>query len=138
MEAKPDVQLYTDGACSGNPGPGGWCAILMYKDREKVVSGGVPATTSNAMELEAILQGLRSLKKPCCVRVFTDSRNAIGWLEGKFQRKVTHIRESAETIEKVIQSMGHAVTFTHVGRNSGDRLNERCNEVAQKIARSGG
>ncbi|MCI0561444.1 MAG: reverse transcriptase-like protein [Nitrososphaera sp.] len=132
-----DVRIYTDGACSGNPGPGGWCAILLYKESEKVVSGGASATTSNVMELEAIFQGLQSLKKSCAVTVITDSQNAVGWLCQGYQRKMQHIREAAERIERLVQSAGHSVSFVHVRRDSGDPYNKRCNDVAQQIARRG-
>jgi ribonuclease HI len=70
----PDVEIFTDGACSGNPGPGGWGAILRYGETEKELSGGDPATTNNRMELMASIAGLEALKRPCRVRVYTDSQ----------------------------------------------------------------
>ena len=78
------IELFTDGACSGNPGPGGWGAILRVGDHEKELSGGEPATTNNRMELMAVIEGLNALKKPSAVTVFTDSRyvmdGAMTWL----------------------------------------------------------
>jgi len=78
------IELFTDGACSGNPGPGGWGAILRVGDHEKELSGGEPATTNNRMELMAVIEGLNALKKPSAVTVFTDSRyvmdGAMSWL----------------------------------------------------------
>ena len=78
------IELFTDGACSGNPGPGGWGAILRVGDHEKDMSGGEPATTNNRMELMAVIEGLNALKKPSAVTVFTDSRyvmdGAMTWL----------------------------------------------------------
>ncbi len=68
------VTLYTDGACSGNPGPGGWAAILIYGEAEKVLSGGEASTTNNRMELTAAIQGLKALKEPCAVTLYSDSR----------------------------------------------------------------
>ena len=68
------VELYTDGACSGNPGPGGWCAILKYKSKEKTISGAEAKTTNNRMELTAVIQGLSALKHPCEVTVVSDSK----------------------------------------------------------------
>jgi ribonuclease HI len=78
------IELFTDGACSGNPGPGGWGAILRADGHEKELSGGAPATTNNRMELLAVIEGLNALKKPSAVTVFTDSRyvmdGAMSWL----------------------------------------------------------
>ena len=68
------VYLYTDGACSGNPGPGGWCAILRYNNHEKMLSGSEPDTTNNRMELTAVIEGLRALKQSCEVEIVTDSK----------------------------------------------------------------
>jgi ribonuclease HI len=70
----PKVVIYTDGACSGNPGPGGWGAILMYGEKEKELSGGEPATTNNRMELMAAIRALEALNKPCKVELHTDSQ----------------------------------------------------------------
>lgn len=68
-----EVEIYTDGACSGNPGPGGWGALLKYKDREKRISGSEKNTTNNRMEMQAAIEALRILKKPCKINLFTDS-----------------------------------------------------------------
>ncbi|MBR1780267.1 MAG: ribonuclease HI [Oscillospiraceae bacterium] len=81
------VTLYTDGACSGNPGPGGWAAILTYGDYEKEFSGGEADTTNNRMELTAVIEGLRRLKEPCRVEHYSDSKYVIdaleqGWAKG--------------------------------------------------------
>ena len=75
------VTLYTDGACSGNPGPGGWGAILMYGTYKKELSGGEPATTNNRMELTAVIRGLEALKEPCAVDMYSDSKYVIDALE---------------------------------------------------------
>ena len=75
------VNLYTDGACSGNPGPGGWCAILEYKGVEKVISGGEAETTNNRMELLAAIRGFQALKEPCIVDFYSDSKYVIDGLE---------------------------------------------------------
>jgi len=76
-ENGPTVDIFTDGACFGNPGPGGYAAILKFGDREKEISGYVPHTTNNRMELTAVIEALRMLKKPCSVRVITDSKNSL-------------------------------------------------------------
>ena len=81
------VEIYTDGACSGNPGPGGWGAILRYKDAEKELSGGEANTTNNRMELTAVIEALALLKEPCAVELYSDSKYVIdglskGWAKG--------------------------------------------------------
>ena len=81
------VEIYTDGACSGNPGPGGWGAILRYKDAEKELSGGEANTTNNRMELTAVIEALTLLKEPCAVELYSDSKYVIdglskGWARG--------------------------------------------------------
>jgi len=73
MAERPEVEIFTDGACSGNPGPGGWAAVLRYGDTEKEISGGEPLTTNNRMELTAAIMALEALKRPCRVRLYTDS-----------------------------------------------------------------
>lgn len=84
------VVLYTDGACSGNPGPGGWGCFLRYRDVEKELSGGAKETTNNRMEMTAVIEGLKLLKQPCMVDLYTDSRyvldGATKWLDGWIQK----------------------------------------------------
>src|SRR6202020_3021497 len=85
LPAVSEVEWWTDGACSGNPGPGGWAALLRVAERERVVSGGEPLTTNNRMELRSVVEGLRALSRPCRVRLHLDSsyvKNAFtnGWL----------------------------------------------------------
>ena len=75
------VTLYTDGACSGNPGPGGWGAILEYNGHQKELSGGEPNTTNNRMELTAVIRGLQALKEPCVVELYSDSKYVIDALD---------------------------------------------------------
>ena len=84
-EGKPvkKVELYTDGACSGNPGPGGWGAILRYGEHEKELSGGAHDTTNNRMELTAVIEGLKALKEPCTVTVYSDSKYFAGHPENE-------------------------------------------------------
>ena len=80
------VDIYTDGACSGNPGPGGWCAILRYGEIEKQLSGGEAKTTNNRMELTAVIEALRALKTPCRVELYSDSKYVIDALEKGWAR----------------------------------------------------
>ena len=88
---RPQVSLYTDGACSGNPGPGGWGAILRYQGTEKELAGGEAETTNNRMELTAVIKGLEALRQPCKVAVYSDSRYIVdainrGWLDSWIAR----------------------------------------------------
>ncbi len=83
---KKHVEIFTDGACSGNPGPGGWGAVLRYGEVEKEISGGEADTTNNRMEMTAVIEALRSLKKPCVTKIYTDSKYVMQgmqeWLPG--------------------------------------------------------
>jgi len=133
------VIIYTDGACSGNPGPGGWAAILKYGENEKELSGGEISTTNNRMELYAVIAALEALKEKCEVSVYTDSQyvaNAInlGWLESwkskGWKRKGGEVKNLdlwktlVETIAK------HDVTFTWVKGHADNEYNNRCDELA--------
>lgn len=134
------VVIYTDGACSGNPGIGGWCAILMYKQHEKVVSGYNKYTTNNRMELFSVIQGLAQLKEPCEVDLYSDSAyvvNAInnGWLECW---KKNAWRKSDGEVKNVdlwkmllIKLECHNVNFIKVKGHADNEYNNRCDEVAR-------
>ena len=134
------VTVYTDGACSGNPGPGGWCAILIYKDTEKTLSGGKKLTTNNEMELTAVVSALGALKETCEVDVFSDSLyvvNAVnkGWLANwrvngwKNSRK--EILPNLELWQEFDRLTGsHKVTFTWVKGHAENEYNERCDRIA--------
>ncbi len=134
------VELYTDGACSGNPGPGGWCAILRFGKHEKVISGAEENTTNNRMELTAVLRGLSALKRSCDVTVTTDSKyvcDAInrGWLkawvskgwkksDGKAVLNPDLWKELSALLEK------HRVRFVWIKGHDGHEFNERCDRIA--------
>lgn len=134
------VTIYTDGACSGNPGPGGWGAILMYKDTKKEISGAQKDTTNNIMEITAVIEALKMLKETCEVQVYSDSAyvvNAIekGWLEkwkknnwktsGKDDVKN---KELWEELDSLIQK--HSVEFIKVKGHSDNEYNNRCDHLA--------
>ena len=140
------VQLVTDGACLGNPGPGGWAALLRCGPHEKLISGAEPDTTNNRMELNAVLQGLGTLKESCSVQIVTDSKyvmNAFeqGWLNG-WQRngwrtagkKPVKNRDLWEALLTEISR--HRVRWQWVKGHSGDPDNERVDEAARNAARS--
>jgi ribonuclease HI len=140
------VILYTDGACLGNPGPGGWCAILIYGSAEKEFTGGEAQTTNNRMELTAVISGLRALKEPCRVNVHTDSKYVSdafnkGWLadwERRGWRKADKKPVLNDDLWQELLALTrlHRVTFHHVAGHSGHPINERCDSLAQKTAGS--
>lgn len=138
------IDMYTDGACSGNPGPGGWGTILVYNGHEKELSGGEAGTTNNRMELLAVIMGLRALKEPCRVNVTSDSQyvcNGInkGW--AKSWRRNNWIKsdktkaKNPELWEELLTLMEkHDVTMTWVRGHNGHPYNERCDRLAVSAA----
>ena len=133
------VYLYTDGACSGNPGPGGWACLLKYKDKAKEISGGAGKTTNNQMELTAVIEGLSLLKKPCEVELFTDSKyvleGATKWLTGWIQKgwKKTNKKPvlNRELWEKLIPLLKkHTLNWYWVKGHAGHPENERVDTMA--------
>ncbi len=120
--------LYTDGACSGNPGPGGWCAILRYNGHERIIRGGEAHTTNNRMEITAVIEGLVALEEPCQVTVFTDSQYVIGVasLGGK-RRANLDLLFDLDALRAA-----HEVAFQHVRGHAGHPLNERCDRIARQ------
>ena len=133
------VQLYTDGACSGNPGPGGWACLLVYKDIQKELSGGATETTNNQMELTAVIQGLALLKEKCRVDLYTDSKyvleGATLWLEGwiqkgwkKADKKPVLNIEYWQQLLPLLQK--HDITWHWVKGHAGHPQNERVDQLA--------
>lgn len=129
---KPQVNIYTDGSCYPNPGTGGWAAILLCDGREKVVTGGELNTTNNRMELRAVLEGLRALKKPCEVSIYTDSTLVMGWLSGAFIQRDPVIAGMCRSILDAADLGQHDVRFVLVKGHSGNIYNERCDQLALK------
>lgn len=124
MSAK-HVHVYTDGACSGNPGPGGWAAILRWNGYQRDIGGCEPQTTNNRMELAAVIGGLKALSEPCMVTVYTDSQYVIGVMNG-WKRKANHDL----LCELDALCAEHTVTFRHIRGHSGHPLNERADVLA--------
>ena len=136
-----EVTLYTDGACRGNPGPGGWGAILVYRGIEKEMSGGEPVTTNNRMELMAVIEGLSALREPCKVDLYSDSQYVVnamceGW--AKNWQKTAWNKGKAKNPdlwEKVLALCEiHTVTFHWVRGHAGHDYNERCDMLATAAA----
>ena len=138
-EGKPEVELFTDGACSGNPGPGGWAAILRMGEREKELSGGDPATTNNKMELMGAISGLEALKRPCMVKLYTDSKyvleGATKWIHGwKKNGWRTADKKPVKNIDLWQRldalSAEHQIEWHWVKGHAGHPENERADELA--------
>ncbi len=141
-----EVLMYTDGACSGNPGPGGYGVILKYGKAEKELSGGNAATTNNRMELSAVIAGLSALKEPCKVTVYSDSKYVVdaitlGWAEN--WKKCGWIKSNKEPAlnvdlwEKLLTLINiHKVTFVWVKGHAGHPENERCDALAVAKSKS--
>ncbi len=134
-----EVIIYTDGACSGNPGPGGWAAILKCGEYSKEISGGERATTNNRMELKGVITALETLKRPCKVTIYTDSQyivNAInkGWLRSwksrGWKRKDGELKNT-ELWQRLDELLAiHKAGFHWVKGHDTDELNNRCDELA--------
>jgi len=145
------IRIYTDGACSGNPGPGGWGAILIYKDVEKELCGGEASTTNNRMELVSVITALEALREPCEVELYTDSQyvaNAInlGWLESwrkmGWKRKGGEMKNPDLWLKLVPLLEAHEVKFVWVKGHAENEFNNRCDELAsaeaQRLRREAG
>jgi len=134
------VTIYTDGACSGNPGPGGWGAILKYGAHEKELSGADPSTTNNRMELLGVITALETLTEPCNVDLFSDSRYVVdgvtkGWAKNwrakNWMRTPTEPAKNPDLWEKLLQLLErHAVTFHWVKGHADNPFNNRCDALA--------
>ncbi|MCD8144422.1 MAG: ribonuclease HI [Oscillospiraceae bacterium] len=134
------VTLYTDGACSGNPGPGGWACILLYGEHRKELSGGERNTTNNRMELTAVIQGLKALNRPCQVELYSDSKYVIdalekGWAVGwrkrgwvKSDKKPALNPDLWEELLNLCQI--HRMSYHWVKGHASDPYNDRCDQLA--------
>ena len=140
MTEKKQVEIFTDGACSGNPGPGGYGVILRYKGINKELSGGEACTTNNRMELTAVITGLSALKESCCVTLYSDSKYIIdaiqkgwakkwqanGWMRNKKDPALNP--DLWETLLNLLEQ--HEVNFVWVKGHAGHPENERCDRLA--------
>ena len=134
------VELYTDGACRGNPGPGGWGAILVYHGKEKELSGGEASTTNNRMELSAVIAGLEALKEPCEVEIISDSKYVVSainegwlrsWIKNDWKKSDKKPVLNVELWQKYLEvSAKHTLKFVWVRGHNGHEYNERCDSIA--------
>lgn len=142
MTLMKEVILYTDGACSGNPGAGGWGAILMYGGEKLEISGGCKYTTNNKMELTGVIEGLKRLKEPCVVHVYSDSAYVVNaflqnWIGGWEKREWKNVKNPELWHELIALTKKHKVTFHKVKGHSDNEYNNRCDELARgEIKRS--
>jgi ribonuclease HI len=135
------VDIYTDGACSYNPGPGGWGAILIYKGTKKEFSGAEENTTNNKMELQAVIEALKALKEPCKVFLHSDSAYIVNAFENDWistwqkNNWKTSNNKPVKNVEQWQQLLAlcktHDVTFVKVKGHADDQLNNRCDELAR-------
>ena len=135
-----NVTIYTDGACSGNPGPGGWGSILMYKENKKEISGGNPDTTNNIMEITAVIEALKLLKFECNVKVYSDSAYVVnafnqkwiyGWIKKNWRTAGGDSVKNKELWQELYSlTKVHDVTFNKVKGHADNEFNNRCDEMA--------
>ncbi len=135
-----NIKMYTDGACKGNPGAGGYACILVYGENEKVLSGGERETTNNRMELSAVIAGLEALKEPCAVEVISDSKYVVSainegwlrsWVKNNWKKSDKKPVLNVDLWQRFIEvSAKHEITFTWVRGHNGHDYNERCDTIA--------
>ena len=140
------IELFTDGACSGNPGPGGWGAVLRYQGHEKELSGGEKNTTNNRMELTAVIMGLSALKEPCQVRLVTDSKYvsdgitkgwAESWRKNGWRKADKKPALNPDLWEQLLDLLSkHQVEIEWVKGHAGHPENERCDRLAVEYYKS--
>lgn len=136
-----EVTIYTDGACSGNPGPGGWGAVLFYGEHRKEMSGGEPGTTNNRMELLAVIEALGKLKEACQVKVYSDSAYLVNcfqqnwlrnWQRNGWKNSKGQPVENQDLWKRLIALMeNHRVEYIKVKGHSDNVWNNRCDELAR-------
>ena len=136
-----ELQIFTDGACSGNPGPGGWAALLRYGDNEKTLSGGEPDTTNNRMEMMAVIEALESLKRACAVAIHTDSRYVMDgmtqwihkWKASGWKTAAKKPVKNADLWQRLDDAASqHTIEWHWVKGHSGHPENERVDALARR------
>ena len=140
MAVISEVTIYTDGACSGNPGPGGWAAILMAGGAKKEMSGGERDTTNNRMELMAVIEGLKALKRPCKVDIYSDSAYVVNafeqnwidsWIRNGWKNSAKAEVANSDLWKELIRLTSmHDVKFIKVKGHADNEFNNRCDELA--------
>jgi len=140
MKDLKEIIIYTDGGCEGNPGPGGYGAVLMFGKHRKEISGGFRLTTNNRMELTAVIEALKALKEPCKVSLYSDSKyivNAMtqGWIQKWIKKRWKKVKNPDLWKQLVELTEIHHVQFNWVKGHSGVPENERCDQLAVATSR---
>ncbi len=137
-----EIDIYTDGACSGNPGPGGWGVLLRYKNQEKELNGGEVLTTNNRMELTAVIEALKSLKQPCHIHLYTDSQYVMkgftewlpGWIAKGWKNASKKPVLNADLWQQLLElAERHTIEWTWVKGHAGHAENERVDALARQF-----
>ena len=132
------IYLFSDGSSLGNPGAGGYCAILRYNDKEKIVSGGWKTATNNQMELLGVIEGLKVLKEPCEVEVISDSSYVVKgineWLKNWIKKEFRKVKNPELWKEYIEVAKPHKINATWVRGHAGHKENEICDQIAKKEA----
>ena len=140
------IEIFTDGACSGNPGPGGYGTIIKYNEHEKELSAGYKNTTNNRMELLAVIRGLEALKEPCIADIYSDSKYVVDaikqgwakrWQKNGWMRNKKEAALNSDLWQKLLDLLEkHTVTMHWVKGHAGHEENERCDKLAVKASKS--
>ena len=132
------IYLFSDGSSLGNPGEGGYCAILRYNENEKIVSGGQKLATNNQMELKAVIEGLKALKEPCEVEIVSDSsyvvRGINEWLKNWIKKGFAKVKNPELWQEYIKAAKNHKIKATWVKGHAGHKENEICDKIAKEEA----
>ena len=132
------IEVYTDGSSLGNPGAGGWCAILKYKNNQKIIKGGEKVTTNNKMELKAVIEALKSLKEPCEVELYSDSTYVLKgiseWLDSWIKKGFKNVKNKELWQEFLNVKQHHKIYTNWIKAHSGHKENEICDKIAKEEA----
>ncbi|MGD8427954.1 MAG: ribonuclease HI [Balneolaceae bacterium] len=145
MSNKKTVIVFTDGACSGNPGPGGWAALLQWNEREKILTGSAPNTTNNRMEMRAVIEALRAINQPCHVKIHSDSALIVnsfkqGWIDSWLKRNWKKANkkpvENQDLWKEMLTAMQpHEVEWIKVKGHADNERNNRVDQLAVEASK---
>jgi len=136
------VEIFTDGACSGNPGPGAYCALIRYKNMEKIITGYEENTTNNRMELMAVISALKALRRPCNIKIFTDSQYVtkgmtqwiFSWIKNNWRNSKKEEIHNKDLWQELYQlSQKHNIEWLWIEGHKGHPENEKCDKIAKDI-----
>jgi len=132
------IEIYTDGSSLGNPGPGGWCAILKYKNHQKIIKGGEKLTTNNKMELKAVIEALKSLKEPYEIKLYSDSTYVLKgiskWINNWIKKEFKNVKNKELWQEFLNVKQNHKISTNWIKAHSGHKENEICDKIAKAEA----